>query len=151
MSQPSPEGPAIWIADSDEDIQRCFAALKVLRPHLEEATFLPRVRRQQQAGYVMAAIGGPGDADAVAGFRQAEFLAWGQVLYIDDLITLPAARGRGYGGQLLRWLVARAVEAGCAEVHLDSGYQRQDAHRLYLNQGFVLACHHFSRPAVAPA
>ena len=142
--------PAIWIADSDEDIRRCFPALKVLRPHLDAATFLPRVRQQQQAGYVLATIGGPGDADAVAGFRQAEFLAWGKVLYIDDLITQPAARGKGYGGQLLDWLVARAVASGCDEVHLDSGYQRHDAHRLYLNHSFILACHHFSRKAVLP-
>lgn len=142
--------PTVWLADSDDDISRCFPALKVLRPHLEESAFLAQVRRQQPAGYRLAAIGGPGAAEAVAGFRLAEFLAWGKVLYVDDLITLPGARGRGYGGQLLEWLAARAVEAGCDEVHLDSGYPRHDAHRLYLNHGFDLACHHFRRKAALP-
>lgn len=145
----------LWVAETDDDIARCFAAVRVLRPHVDEAAFVPQVRRQQQAGYVMVAIGAPGapgaPALAVAGYRLAEFLAWGRVLYIDDLITLPEARGQGHGGRLLQWLVTRAVEHGCDEVHLDSGYQRQAAHRLYLNQGFDLACHHFSRKAVKPA
>lgn len=144
----------IWTAESDEDIVRCFPALKVLRPHLEEAAFLPQVRRQQQAGYCLLGLseaGQGGPALAAAGYRLAEFLAWGRVLYIDDLITLPAARGRGYGGRLLNWLSARAAALGCDEVHLDSGYQRHDAHRLYLNQGFDLACHHFSRKAPGAA
>jgi GNAT superfamily N-acetyltransferase len=140
---------AIWAAESDKDIRRCFPALKVLRPHLEEAGFVPQVRRQQAAGYCLLGLG-PADepALAAAGYRQAEFLAWGRVLYIDDLITLPEARGRGYGGQLLDWLIERARALGCNEVHLDSGYQRHDAHRLYLNKGFDLGCHHFSRKTV---
>lgn len=142
----------LWVAASDDDLARCFPAVKVLRPHVDEAAFLPQVRRQQQAGYELVAIGAPSaPAVAVAGYRLAEFLAWGRVLYIDDLITLPEARGQGHGGRLLQWLVARAVEHGCDEVHLDSGYQRQAAHRLYLNQGFDLACHHFSRKTVKPA
>ena len=140
---------AIWTAESDEDIRRCFAALKVLRPHLDEAALVPQVRRQQAAGYCLLGLG-PAEAPALAaaGYRQAEFLAWGRVLYIDDLITRPEARGRGYGGQLLDWLIARAAALGCDEVHLDSGYQRHDAHRLYLNKGFDLGCHHFSRKTV---
>jgi GNAT superfamily N-acetyltransferase len=148
MHEPEP----IWLAESDDDIRRCFPALKVLRPHLGEAGFVPQVRRQQQAGYCLLGLGGPeGPAMAAAGYRMLEFLAWGRVLYIDDLITLPEARGRGHGGRLLDWLIAEAVARGCDEVHLDSGYQRYDAHRLYLNKGFDLACHHFSRKAVKAA
>ena len=149
MTQVPNTASPIWSAETDDEIRRCFPALKVLRPHLNEATFLPQVRRQQQAGYCLVGINGSqGGAAAVAGYRQLEFLAWGRVLYIDDLITLPEARGQGHGGRLLGWLVARAVDLGCDEVHLDSGYQRYDAHRLYLNKGFDLACHHFSRKAL---
>jgi GNAT superfamily N-acetyltransferase len=146
------DADTIWLAESDDDIRRCFPALKVLRPHLDEAGFLPQVRRQQQAGYCLLGVGqGEGAAVAAAGFRLLEFLAWGRVLYIDDFITLPEARGRGHGGRLLDWMIAKAAALGCAEVHLDSGYQRLDAHRLYLNKGFILACHHFSRKVEQPA
>lgn len=34
-------------------------------------------------------------------------------LYLEDLFVLPAARGRGYGKQLMRHLAALAVERGC--------------------------------------
>ncbi len=35
-------------------------------------------------------------------------------------------------------------EQGCNAVHLDSGYQRHAAYRLYLNKGFVLSSHHLA-------
>jgi hypothetical protein len=43
--------------------------------------------------------------------------------------------------------VAEAGRLGCTQVHLDSavGLERRDAHRLYLNAGFVIAAHHFVR------
>ncbi|WP_176885042.1 hypothetical protein [Dyadobacter soli] len=36
-------------------------------------------------------------------------------------------------------------EAGIQTIRLDSGYDLHDAHRLYLNKGYVLACNHFAR------
>jgi hypothetical protein len=53
--------------------------------------------------------------------------------------------GKGYAGALLDWIFAKAKELHCDQVHLDSGYQRHDAHRLYLKKGMKLACHHFSK------
>lgn len=134
----------IAYAETDEQIQACFPVLKVLRPHLDEVAFLPKVKRQQSQGYRLLFLVADDDVKSVAGYRMLEFLAWGKVLYIDDLITLPAEKRRGYAGQLLDWLIAYARTQACDGVHLDSGYQRQDAHRLYLNKGFTLNCHHFA-------
>jgi hypothetical protein len=36
-----------------------------------------------------------------------------------------------------------AIELGCDAIHLDSGHQRHDAHRLYLQKKFRIASHHF--------
>jgi GNAT superfamily N-acetyltransferase len=74
----------------------------------------------------------------------AHYLAWGKVLYIDDLVTHPDEKNKGMGGALLDWLLEQAKQQACDEVHLDTGFQRHDAHRLYLNKGFKLACHHMS-------
>jgi len=84
---------------------------------------------------------------AVAGFRLLEMLAYGRVLYVDDLSTLPRARRRGHGRALVEWCAEEAVRAGCAEMHLDSrvGSERVDAHRLYLNAGMRISSHHFVR------
>jgi GNAT superfamily N-acetyltransferase len=59
-------------------------------------------------------------------------LAWGKVLYIDDLITDSETRRSGHGGKLLKWVIEQGKKANCDQVHLDSGPQRHDAHRLYL-------------------
>ena len=132
------------IAQSDLEIQDCFPVFKVLRPHVSEEVFLPQVRRQQAQGYQILALRDEGVVKSAAGFRSAEFLAWGKGIYIDDLITMPDEKRRGFAGQLLDWIVAHAREQGCGGVHLDTGYARHDAHRLYLRKGFRFDCHHLA-------
>lgn len=58
-----------------------------------------------------------GDVRALAGFRFLEFLAWGKVLYIDDLITDFETRRNGHGGKLLKWVIEQGKKAGCDQVH----------------------------------
>lgn len=133
---------------SDADLHACFPAFQALRPHLNEVQFIAQVRRQSAQGYRIVALRTKGheghEVPSAAGYRFAEFLAWGKVLYIDDLSTLEAARGQGHGSALLDWLIDQARDQGCSAVHLDSGHQRHAAHRLYLNKGFVLSSHHLA-------
>lgn len=133
-------------AQSETEIKKCFAVIKLLRPHLDEGGFVQQVQRQMaNHGYQLLFIEEDGKVKAAAGYRIAEFLAWGKTLYVDDLITDEAERGRGFGGALLQWLQAKAKESGCAEFHLDSGVHRFDAHRLYLMQKMIISSHHFSK------
>src|SRR3954469_8808779 len=106
-------------ATSDSEIAACFPVFRELRPHLVEADFIPRVRRQASAGYRLVFIGGSQGVVAAAGYRIVEFLAWGKVLYVDDLITLPERRGAGLGSALMEWLIAHARDEKCDELHLD--------------------------------
>lgn len=124
----------------------CFRVFELLRPHLTQQTFIEQVSAQWLEGYRIACIELEDRVVAATGFRIVHYLAWGKVLYVDDLITHPQARQLGLGSALLDWLIARATAQNCDAIHLDSGFQRDDAHRLYLNKGFVLNCHHFSRP-----
>ena len=134
----------VRVAAEDGEIRRCFPLYHELRPHLVEGEIVERVRRQQQAhGYVLVYLEEEGVPVALAGFREVEYLAWGRVFYVDDLVTAAAARGRGHGGLLLDWLVAEARRRGCAEFHLDSGMQRFSAHRLYHSRRLEITCHHF--------
>jgi GNAT superfamily N-acetyltransferase len=134
----------IFLARTDAEIEACFPAFQALRPHIDAASFLPRVRRQQAQGYQILALRHEGIIKSAAGFRVLEYLVWGNVLYIDDLTTLPDERGQGFAGSLLDWLIEHAKSRQCQAVHLDSGYARHTAHRLYLNKGFQLSCHHFA-------
>ena len=135
----------IHIPQTDAELEACFGAFAVLRPHLTVTQFLPQVRRQELQGYKIAAIKDAEQVVSAAGFRFCEFLAWGRVLYIDDLTTIPSARGKGYAGALLDWLTEQAAQQGCDAVHLDTGYTRHAAHRLYLSKGFEMTSHHMAK------
>lgn len=134
----------IFLVQSNAQIASCFDAFFALRPHLTPEVFAQQVLRQAAQGYQILALEHDGRVKSVAGFRTAEFLAWGKVVYIDDLSTLPECRGQGFAGMLLDWLATHAREQGCCAVHLDSGYARHAAHRLYLHKGFELSAHHLS-------
>lgn len=138
--------PRLFLPQTDADIKACFEAFLALRPHLTAEGFFSQVRRQQTQGYHILALEDAGRIPSAAGFRIVEFLAWGKIMYIDDLTTLPEARGRGHAGRLLDWLDSHARSEGCVAVHLDTGYARHAAHRVYLKHGFELNCHHLMKP-----
>ena len=132
-------------ARDPEQIRMCYKIMRQLRPHLTgKVAFVEQVQRQLAEGYHLAYLQEGEELKALAGFRFLEFLAWGKVLYIDDLITDTETRKNGHGGKLLKWVIEQAKEAKCDQVHLDSGPQRHDAHRLYLNHGFKIIGHHFA-------
>ena len=136
----------IRLAQAREEIARCFPVIVELRPHLEAEAFVEQVLRQQRDGYRLAYLEDAGEVQACAGYRFSESLSWGYFMYVDDLVTASSARSKGYGGELLDWLVVQAREQGCAQFHLDSGVQRFAAHGLYLKNRLHITAHHFARP-----
>lgn len=135
----------IQLAKDGEQIRSCYKVMQQLRPHLtSEHAFVLQVQRQMHTGYHLAYIQEGGQVKSLAGFRYLEFLAWGKVIYIDDLISDATTRRNGYGSKLLKWVINEAKKAKCDQVHLDSGPMRYDAHRLYLNHGFKIIGHHFA-------
>jgi GNAT superfamily N-acetyltransferase len=133
----------IRLAETREDVARCFEVMQELRTHLDHDSFVEQVLRQQQQGYRLAYVEDAGAVQACAGYRMSECLSFGRFLYVDDLVTASAARSRGFGKELLQWLVAEARGAGCVELHLDSGVQRFAAHRFYLRERMEIMAHHF--------
>jgi GNAT superfamily N-acetyltransferase len=126
------------------------AALVALRPHRDDRDALvARIDDVQRAeGYRLfgAFLGGEETAAGALGFRPQSVLGWGDTLYVDDLSVLPAVRRRGVAGALLDAVVAEGRARGCDAIHLDSGHQRHDAHKLYLAYGFNMTSHHFNLP-----
>jgi GNAT superfamily N-acetyltransferase len=124
--------------------------MRALRTHhADEAEFVRRVDEvQRPEGYRIVGVFEGERCVAVAGFRVIRNLAWGDTLYVDDLSTLPEARGRGYGRALLEWCKEEGRRQGCGEFHLDSGVgaEREDAHRLYFNTGLRITSYHFAAP-----
>jgi len=131
--------------ESEAEAKQCFPIMQILRPKLDEEEFLKRFTAQKKENYqLIACVDEMTDVSALAGFRILNYMAWGKILYVDDLVTDPKKKRKGFGGALLGWMKKKAKEEGCDEIHLDTGYTRQDAHRLYLNKGFELSSHHLS-------
>ncbi len=82
------------------------------------------------------------EADAVRGvalWRLIENTYEGRRLYVDDLVTDEQCRSEGIGNRLLGWLHAMAQARGCDVLALDSGVQRQQAHKFYFREGLTIS------------
>jgi len=129
---------------------RAFEAMRALRPHhADRDAWVERIDElQRPEGYRLVAAFEDGNEEAVAvvGFRAGHNLPWGRFIYVDDLSTLPSARGRGHAEALMRWIFEEAERLGCDAVHLDSGTmpERWTAHRLYHRLGMNINAHHFA-------
>jgi GNAT superfamily N-acetyltransferase len=130
-----------------DETHLAFAAVRVLRPHIDSVDeFVARVNgAQRPEGYRLVGSFAGGVVVAAGGFRRLNTLAWGDVLYIDDLVTLESHRGQGHAHRILAWILAEGRRLGCRQIHLDSAPHRHAAHRLYLNEGFHISTFHFSR------
>ncbi len=135
----------IQIAKTKEDILKCWDVLFILRPHLAKENFVATIQEMITEGYILAFIEKDGIAVSAMGYRYLQYLYIGKHYYIDDLVTLESARGSGYAGILIDYVVSEAQKNGYAAVTLDSGYARNTAHRLYLNKGFIMSAHHFQK------
>ena len=135
----------ISVAETEQDILKCYPIMKQLRTQLAQSEFVTRVQRQKaEFGYVLAFAKDEGQVKAVAGFRISECLCDGKYLYIDDIVANEKERSKGYGGELFDWIVEHGKENGCMGIELDSGVQRFAAHRFYLRKRMKISCHHFS-------
>jgi len=128
-----------------DEIVQSFDTFCELRPHLtDKEVFVVQVMQQQKESYEIIATYEQEEVVACIGFRFLTTLAWGKILYIDDLITKEKTRGKGYGKILLDHVIQIAREHLCKEVHLDTGYARHAAHKVYLKRGFEFNCHHLT-------
>ena len=127
------------------DIELLTPTLLELRPNLDITTVKEKFENQFKEGYQIIFIGDNKLAFAIAGFRTLNFFFSGKTLYIDDLITNPNHKRKGYAGKLLDWIKEYAKENNYDHISLDSGFQRKDAYRLYLNKGLEVESLHFGR------
>ena len=136
----------IKIADSPDEILRCYPLMKQLRNVSSPEDFEQKVAAQKKEGYSIAFLESEGAIVALAGFRYYHMLATGKTLYVDDLVTDEARRSEGFGEALIEWLIQLARTSNCRMFSLDSGTHRHRAHRFYFAQGMHIANHHFELP-----
>ena len=117
-----------------------------LRPHLTEASFAAVYDEGYKQGLrYLIAYDDDDRCVGVAGWRIVATTTAIRKLYVDDLVTQATERSRGVGRLLLATLFDRARTAGCTVLDLDSGVQRNDAHRFYLREGLAISSFHFMK------
>lgn len=131
------------------ETQLAYTTLLELRPHLhsrdEFVVWVNEFQRPEGYRLVGSFEDGIDEPVAIAGFRTGHNLSWGYFLYVDDLVTRAAYRSHGHADHIIQWLYDQARQLGCEQFHLDSGVQRFDAHRFYLNHRMQINAHHFAR------
>ena len=88
------------------------------------------------------------DGETVVGvaiWRVHENTFNGVQMYVDDLVTDETRRSGGVGRALMDALQKKARELGCESFSLDSGTQRQQAHKFYFREGMVVTSFHFDK------
>lgn len=132
---------------TEKGVRSVYSILRQLRTHLdEEEGFVSAIARMRSEGYrLIASYDEEGKPVGAAGFRVQEFLAYGKILYVDDLVVAGDTRSGGVGKVLLNWLEEEGRVKGCASVQLDSGVQRGQAHRFYFREGMAISNYHFAK------
>ena len=136
------DSAAVRLAKTETDIAKCFDIMHELRPNLVKDDFVIRVRTMQKEGFKLAFLELDKQVVAAAGYRIYTNLHMGKHCYVDDLITDPKHRSKGYGEKILAWVRSQALQVGCKVLHLDSGTHRGRAHKFYFDQGFTIASYH---------
>jgi GNAT superfamily N-acetyltransferase len=141
----------IDLTDASGDVVERAWLLKAERVHRQ-------LRPQLPADYTGAMervfAGGGRLSVAVRGDEVTGVAVWrihantfeGLHMYVDDLVTDEKLRSSGVGKLLMDHLQVIARAAGCSSCTLDSGTQRQQAHKFYFREGLVVTSFHFSKP-----
>ncbi|MEI4771458.1 GNAT family N-acetyltransferase [Psychrobacillus sp. FJAT-51614] len=108
-----------------------FPVMKQLRTELTEDTYLELFKEMKKDGYMMYALYENNQIVSLAGFSWRTNFYSKRHIFIYDLVTDHAHRSFGYGEKLLNFIHTWAKENGAEYVALESGVQRENAHRFY--------------------
>jgi hypothetical protein len=120
-----------------------------LRPHLP-ADYAARMHEVFAGGAEMAVAVEGGQVLGITVFRILEKTHSGRDLYCDDLVTDEGRRSTGVGHALMQYMEGICRERRCDTFSLDSGTQRQQAHKFYFREGMVVTSFHFDKKLSPP-
>ncbi len=108
-----------------------FPIMNQLRTDLTQKTYLELLEEMREDGYRLYALYKDNQVVSLAGLSWRVNFYNKRHVFIYDLVTDSAQRSFGYGEKLLSYLHNWAKENGASYVALESGIQRNEAHRFY--------------------
>lgn len=116
---------------SEQQRLEAFPVMNQLRKDLTEETYIKLLREMMEDGYFLYGLYKGHQIVSVAGLSWRVNFYNKRHIFIYDLVTDFAYRSSGYGERLLNYLHDWAKENGAMYVALESGIQRDKAHRFY--------------------
>jgi len=115
------------------DLEQAFPIVSQLRTHLSLEEYVDLVKIMKPNGYQIFCLFENREIVSYAGIAILTNLYYGKHVWVYDLVTDEAKRGKGYGKLLLSYIenYAKANSLNC--VALSSGLPKEDAHRFYEN------------------
>jgi GNAT superfamily N-acetyltransferase len=134
----------VAVAPADEKLLAAAERVhRQLRPNLGD--YVARMKQVLAAGAQMAVALEGEEVRGLTVFRVLEKTLSGRELYCDDLVTDEAKRSTGVGHMLVEYMERIGRERRCDMLALDSGTQRQQAHKFYFREGMVVTSFHFNK------
>ncbi|QGZ48993.1 MULTISPECIES: GNAT family N-acetyltransferase [Streptomyces] len=118
--------------------------METLRPGLGADAFLEFATAAHNQGLVFTAAHDPAGRCVGVATHRVLATSRGRLLFVDDLVTAPAARSAGVGSRLIGELRERARRAGCVRLELDTGTANPGAQRFYHAQRMNIVALHFA-------
>ncbi len=120
-----------------KELQMAYEVLFELRTTLSYNEFEDLIYEMRSMEYKMFGIMDGEKLITYAGVAIQTNLYDKRHLFIFDLVTCKDYKDKGYGSMMLQYLNDYAKMGMCKNIVLSSGFQREDAHRFYENNGFI--------------
>jgi len=133
----------IHFAETDEQLLKCFTAVKELDPDFQESSYLETLKIMMGEGTKILMLEEGNNVPSFASFRIGRYLFQGKHLHLDFILTLNEFKKQGYTKEILNWIKDYAIQQDCNTISVDSRFHSRDAQRLYLSAGFYISAMHF--------
>jgi len=120
-----------------KELDAIYELLVQLRPELSFKEFDDLVYDMRHMDYKMIGMLQRGKLVTFAGVAVQTNFYHKRHLFVFDLVTDENHRNRGYGKEMLEYLVSYAKTAMCEKIVLSSGLQREAAHRFDEKNDFM--------------
>lgn len=128
---------SIFIAKTNNELEKCFPVMKELRPHLNiENYFSIYENAHRTDGYEIVIIEDHGEVQALMGYRILYDYVRGKHVYIDDLVSTEKSRSKGFGAELLKYAENIARQQNCTTLRLCTGLDNSGGIKFYEKHGW---------------
>ena len=105
--------------------------MQVLEPELSAQVIAERSAGMRSEGWVCIGVFSGSEMLGLAGYSLRTHLFSGRVMFVENVVLVPTARGTGIGEQLMKWLEEKALALSCRMLTLDAYARNLGARTFY--------------------